>query len=128
MFSAEELYSEIRSRIPSNLGSHGWYIITVCTLTSPTTLRLLIKLFTQASSLVACGKPEELSSLYVYATGSDSPLTTAEKQQLSRRLQDVLAKAWTLVGIPLVVLAAAALAKVEGRDKIDFDENAARTW
>lgn len=58
-----------------------------------------------------------------------SPLTVEEKGKLSARLQDVLAKAWTLVGIPPIVMAAAALAKVEGDGRGSGDESSApQTW
>lgn len=43
-------------------------------------------------------------------------MTEDEKKHLSVKLQDLLAKAWTLVGIPLVVTASAALAKVEKKN------------
>lgn len=90
----EELLPSVIAAIPKSLPTGSWTLVT-------------------ASALIASGKPEELSSFYAYAIGPHSPLTENEKDELSSRLQDVLAKAWTLVGIPLVVIAAAALAKVE---------------
>ena len=66
---------------------------------------------TQASSLVACGKPEQLSALYSHLTGHET--SSLERERISKRLGDVLMKEWTLVGIPLVVTAVAALAKAE---------------
>ncbi|MCJ1470078.1 hypothetical protein MMC07_008723 [Pseudocyphellaria aurata] len=94
MPALRDLLPAVIAAIPPSLPTGTWVLVT-------------------ASALIACGKPDELSSFYVYATGPQSPLTENEKNNLSRTLQDVLAKAWTLVGIPLVVIAAATLAKVE---------------
>lgn len=37
-----------------------------------------------------------------------------QKRDISTRLGDMLMKEWTLVGIPLIITAVAALAKAEG--------------
>lgn len=73
-----------------------------------------LKISKQAAALTASGTPDSLTPLYAYLQGPKSPLTDAEKGQVSARLQDVLGKAWTLVGVPLVVAAMAALARGEG--------------
>lgn len=69
----------------------------------------------QASTLVACNKPEELGPLYTYITetSSGTALNYEAQKRVKARLSDLLMKEWTLVGIPVVVIAITALAKVE---------------
>ena len=55
----------------------------------------------QAAALVSLGKPEEIGALSIHLTSSVSSEHKSSKEQVSKRLRDVLMKEWTLVGIPL---------------------------
>ena len=75
---------------------------------------------------MACGKPEEIGTLstqiYVEIERSDGE----QREKVSKRLRDVLMKAWTLVGIPLVVTAVASLAKAE--EDLELDSELSEKW
>ena len=49
-----------------------------------------------------------------------------EKENVSKRLRDVLMKEWTLVGIPLVITAVASLAKAE--EGCGFEGGLSEKW
>ena len=66
--------------------------------------------------MVATGKVDSLAELYLYLTALPQFSTSDQRKRLSLRLRGVLLKAWTLVGIPLVVSALAALARVESAE------------
>jgi hypothetical protein len=70
--------------------------------------------------LVATGKVDSVAELYLYLTALPQFSTSDQRKQLSLRLRGVLLKAWTLVGIPLVVGALAALARVEKVEDTDM--------
>lgn len=74
---------------------------------------------TQAASLVACGRPEAIADLYLYLASQERFSASAQRKRLSRQLRDVLMKEWTLVGIPLVITALAALAAVEKEEDVE---------
>lgn len=79
----------------------------------------LISAKPQASSLVACGRPEAIADLYLYLASQERFSASAQRKRLSRQLRDVLMKEWTLVGIPLVITALAALAAVEKEEDVE---------
>lgn len=56
-----------------------------------------------------------MSELYLHATksGPNGEISDSEKAKISYRLRDVLMKEWTLVGIPLIIVALISLAKIE---------------
>ena len=65
---------------------------------------------------MACGKPTALTPLYTYITEEDPEhrgLSYEDEKLLKARLGDLLMKEWTLVGIPVVVVALISLAKAE---------------
>lgn len=107
MASIQTVFDSVRSRMPTTLGPRIWYIIT-------------------ASALVACGKPDQLGVLSTYINGHLGPNTQSEKEKVSKQLRDVLMKEWTLVGIPLVVMAVASLAKAE--EGLGFEESLSAKW
>ena len=80
----------------------------------------------EASTLVACGKPEEIGALSSYVQDQLDQGDATERRLVSKRLRDVLMKEWTLVGIPLVITAVAALAKAE--EGSDFDDGLSEQW
>ncbi|KAJ9235460.1 hypothetical protein DTO169E5_6176 [Paecilomyces variotii] len=89
------LAEEVRKVLPERFRDDAWYLIVV-------------------STLVACNKPEEIGPLYTYITESSGTALNYEAQKrVKARLSDLLMKEWTLVGIPVVVIAITALAKVE---------------
>ncbi|KAL2012803.1 hypothetical protein VTN00DRAFT_328 [Thermoascus crustaceus] len=95
--SLKALCEEVKGILPERFREEGWYLIV-------------------ASTLVACGKPEQLGPLYTYIVEEERPgrpLSHEEEKQLKARLGDLLMKEWTLVGIPAVVIALTTLAKVE---------------
>jgi len=49
-----------------------------------------------------------------------------QRERISKRLRDVLMKAWILVGIPLVVTAVASLAKAE--EGLGLDSDLSEKW
>lgn len=63
----------------------------------------------KAAALVSLGKPEEIGQLSLHLTKDSSSEHKDSKEQISKRLRDVLMKEWTLVGIPLVSESAAAM-------------------
>jgi len=69
--------------------------------------------------LIACGRPEAIADLYLFLTSQERFSASAQRKRLSRQLRDVLMKEWTLVGIPLVITALAALAAVEKEEDVD---------
>ena len=73
--------------------------------------------------MVACGRPEALADLYLFVASQEAFSTSTERKRLSRKLRDVLMKEWTLIGIPLVITALAALAKVEREEDADWTES-----
>ncbi|KAH0562021.1 hypothetical protein GP486_003275 [Trichoglossum hirsutum] len=104
MTTHEELFNALRENFPPSLREEGWYLTT-------------------ASSLVATGKVDSLASLYLYLTSLSQFSTSDQRKCLSRRLREVLLKEWILVGIPLVVSALAALARVEKEeDTVGFEK------
>ncbi|KAI9774522.1 MAG: hypothetical protein M1840_002769 [Geoglossum simile] len=106
MTTHQELFDDVRAKYPPSLREQGWYLTT-------------------ASSLVATGKVDSLAQLYLYLTALPQFSEPGQRKQLSLRLRGVLLKEWTLVGIPLVVGALAALARVEKAEDTDvgFDGN-----
>ena len=64
------------------------------------------------SSFIACGKVEECGEVVKYLINT-SHTTTDLKNRLSARLGDMIMKLWILVGLPLAILALAAIAKAE---------------
>ena len=75
---------------------------------------------------MACGKPDQLGLLSTYINRQLDPNSQSEKEKISKRLRDVLMKEWTLVGIPLVVIAVASLAKAE--EELGFEESLSAKW
>ncbi|ODH50616.1 hypothetical protein GX48_03298 [Paracoccidioides brasiliensis] len=93
--SLAELCEQVKSLLPEDLRDDRWYLPT-------------------AAGLVASGKPTELGNLYQYILDTEFPnLTAAQERRLASRFSDLLMKEWTLVGIPTVLMAVSALAKVE---------------
>ncbi|KAK2737719.1 hypothetical protein FQN55_000934 [Onygenales sp. PD_40] len=93
--SLPALFEQVKSLLPADLREDGWYLVT-------------------ASALVASGKPAELGNLYEYILDTEYPdLTLGQERRLSARFSDLLMKEFTLVGIPTVLMAVSALAKVE---------------
>ncbi|EEH38865.1 hypothetical protein PAAG_01327 [Paracoccidioides lutzii Pb01] len=93
--SLAELCERVKSLLPEDLRDDRWYLPT-------------------AAGLVASGKPTELGNLYQYILDTEYPnLTAAQERRLASRFSDLLMKEWTLVGIPTVLMAVSALAKVE---------------
>ncbi|GME58780.1 hypothetical protein GTA08_BOTSDO11281 [Neofusicoccum parvum] len=101
------LLSKIRTTLPASIPKSAAYILPACTLT-------------------ALGHPNLLGPLFLHATGhqassndaSNPPpprpaATPAETRAISLQLRDVLLKEWTLIGIPLVITAAASLGAAE---------------
>lgn len=54
------------------------------------------------------------------------PSDKEQRENVSKRLRDVLMKAWTLVGIPLVITAVASLAKAE--KDLELDSELSTNW
>jgi len=54
------------------------------------------------------------------------PSDKEQRENVSKRLRDVLMKAWTLVGIPLVITALASLAKAE--EGLELDSDLSEKW
>ena len=98
------------SKIPT---SGSWYLASWLTML-------------EASTLVACGKPEEIGALSGYVQSQLDQGDATERKLVSKRLRDVLMKEWTLVGIPLVITAVTALAKAE--EGSDFDDGLSEQW
>ncbi|KAL2218073.1 hypothetical protein M432DRAFT_580262 [Thermoascus aurantiacus ATCC 26904] len=96
--SLKALCEEVKGILPERFREEGWYLVV-------------------ASTLVACGKPEQLGPLYTYITeeegGEGRPLGREDEKRLKARLGDLLMKEWTLVGIPAVVVAVTTLARIE---------------
>ncbi|MCJ1366872.1 hypothetical protein MMC16_006003 [Acarospora aff. strigata] len=101
-----DLIKKIQDTYPTGLPVDGWYLLT-------------------ASSLVACGRPEAIADLYQHLVTQEAFATSAQRKVLSRKLRDLLMKEWTLTGIPLVITAVAALAKVEKDEDADWSGNMA---
>lgn len=64
--------------------------------------------------IVASPDPTRIGALYTHLTGPTTPLEPHHHTQVSVRLRDALMKEWTIIGIPPVVTAVAALARAEG--------------
>ncbi|KAI9799394.1 MAG: hypothetical protein M1833_004094 [Piccolia ochrophora] len=89
-----ELFNHLYSSFPESLREDGWYLAV-------------------ASALVATHNASKVADLYIYLTSRKNFSTSIQRKRLSRRLRETLMKAWTLVGIPVVLEAVVALAKVE---------------
>ncbi|KAI9678249.1 MAG: hypothetical protein M1817_006194 [Caeruleum heppii] len=98
--SSKDLFDSIRATFPSTLRDNCWYLTT-------------------ASALVAVHRPDVLTDLYLYMIALPEYQTSEERLRLSARLRELLVKEWTLVGIPLVIQALVALAKVEAKEDVD---------
>ncbi|KAH0537200.1 L-galactonate dehydratase [Glutinoglossum americanum] len=94
MTTHEELFDDLQVNFPPSLRDQGWYLTT-------------------ASSLIATGRPDSIATLYLYLIALPQFSTPDQRKWLSHRLRVVLMKGWTLVGIPVVLGALAALARVE---------------
>ncbi|EDN04518.1 hypothetical protein I7I51_02397 [Histoplasma capsulatum] len=93
--SIPALCEKVKSLLPEDLREDQWYLLT-------------------AAALVASGKPTELGELYEYILDTEYPnLTLEQERRIARRFSDLLMKAWTLVGIPSVLMAVSSLAKAE---------------
>ena len=62
---------------------------------------------------MASPDPTRIGALYEHLTDTTTP-SSYEKTKVSLRLRDALMKEWTIIGIPPVITAVAALAKAEG--------------
>lgn len=75
---------------------------------------------------MACGKPDEIGTLSTHIHVEMGPSDKEQREKVSKRLRDVLMKAWTLVGIPLVITAVASLAKAE--EGLELDSDLSEKW
>ncbi|SLM33686.1 AhpD-like [Lasallia pustulata] len=104
--SLPALFTRIRAKFPGSLGSDTWCLVV-------------------ASALISLSHPSCISDLYQHLTSQSQYQTSEQRMKLSKRLRDLLLKTWTLVGIPPVVSAFAALAEVEREGDVDetFEQN-----
>lgn len=129
----------MQDMIPDSLSPETtWYLLLVshlCHLFVPVQkglsaylhllLRSSMQLTNQASAFVALNRPVELGELWIKITIRNlKSLSFIEKQQLSLRLRDLLMEERTLVGIPVVILSLAALAKAQEKDFESAQEHA----
>ncbi|KAK5193096.1 hypothetical protein LTR99_001752 [Exophiala xenobiotica] len=104
VMSYQTLFQEARDATPRGLPVGAWYIIV-------------------AATLITADGGSHLGELYQFVLndlGSDSTLES--RQNVSRRLRAVIAKAWTLVGMPRASDGLFALLRVED------PKDAAQDW
>lgn len=121
--SIVNLFHKAQTSYPAALPEDGWYLLTVepfPIIRPQAEISKLIRAKLKASSLVACGRPEAIADLYLYLASQEGFSASAQRKRLSRKLRDVLMKEWTLIGIPLVITALAALAAVEKEEDVDW--------
>ncbi|KAI9720180.1 MAG: hypothetical protein M1812_002998 [Candelaria pacifica] len=96
------LFQNVQTNFPSSLRADGWYIAVT-------------------SALITLNHQAQIPELYLYLIGLEEFKTAEQRKRLSLRLRDVFMKVWTLVGIPKVIEAVVALAKVEAVGDVESE-------
>ncbi|CAM6001185.1 unnamed protein product [Sphagnum balticum] len=86
------LCNRVQQEFPERFRKDGWYLTTT-------------------AALIACGKPALVAPLYTHL--SNEYQTPEARKALVRRIREAMIKCIILNGIPIVMEAFAALAKVE---------------
>lgn len=97
MFSSEEkdlndLVTSVRGSVPLEAGDEAYYLVI-------------------AAVIVASHTPSEIGSFYRHLTKTILEGESEKAATASSEIRDVLIKSWTLIGIPPVITAIAALTK-----------------
>ncbi|KAL9100570.1 MAG: hypothetical protein Q9187_009348, partial [Circinaria calcarea] len=71
-------------------------------------------------ALIGSGKPSYVGNLYTYLIGQSAYSTPSQRQHLIRRMREAMIKCIILTGIPSVIEALGAVAKLEREEDKDF--------
>lgn len=116
------LLDQFHEGFPAAWREDRWYLTAVCRTTCELyfPLPLITKRSKQIGALIGIGKASHVGDLYTYLIAQPAYSIPSQRQHLIRRMREAMIKCIILTGIPSVIEALGAVAKLEKEEDKDY--------